>query len=157
MPSVCSTYSLYVLLRHPSWENLMSDPASIVRTFCELMATRDIDQLRPLLAEDAVYQNAGMPAAVGADAVAADLAGQFGMFPDSYAYELVNLAADGDVVLTERRDLIRTPAGDVVGVPVMGTFVVRDGRITRWTDYWDTGLPVKMMTGEDVSALLPSY
>jgi limonene-1,2-epoxide hydrolase len=21
----------------------------------------------------------------------------------------------------------------------MGTFVVRDGKITRWTDYWDTG------------------
>jgi limonene-1,2-epoxide hydrolase len=39
------------------------------------------------------------------------------------------------VVRTERPDLIRTPAGAVVGVPVRGAFVVRDGRITRWIDY----------------------
>jgi hypothetical protein len=36
------------------------------------------------------------------------------------------------------------------------TFVVTDGKISRWTDYWDTALPVKMMTGEDVSALVPA-
>ncbi len=38
----------------------------------------------------------------------------------------------------------------------MGAFVVRDGRIIRWTDYWDLTLPAKMMTGEDVSDLLPA-
>jgi limonene-1,2-epoxide hydrolase len=70
---------------------------------------------------------------------------------------MVNLAADGDVVLTEGLDMIRTPGGDVVGAPVMGTFLVRDGKIARWTDYWDLGLPHKMMTGENVSALVPAY
>ncbi len=40
--------------------------------------------------------------------------------------------------------------------PKPGTFVVHDGKITRWHDYWDTGLPIKMMTGEDVAALIPS-
>lgn len=39
----------------------------------------------------------------------------------------------------------------------MGTFVLRDGRITRWTDYWDLGLPRRMMTGEDVDALVPNH
>jgi limonene-1,2-epoxide hydrolase len=77
------------------------------------------------------------------------------MFPDSYAYEMINIAAAGDTVLTERLDMIKAPTGEVMGVPVMGTFVVRDGKIARWTDYWDTGLPMKMMTGEDVSALVP--
>jgi limonene-1,2-epoxide hydrolase len=37
----------------------------------------------------------------------------------------------------------------------MGTFVVHEGKIARWTDYWDTALPAKMMSGEDVSALVP--
>jgi limonene-1,2-epoxide hydrolase len=37
----------------------------------------------------------------------------------------------------------------------MGTFVVRVGKITRWTDYWDTALPGRMLAGEDVSALVP--
>ena len=133
----------------------MSDAADVVRRFCDLMATRDTSALRPLLADDAVYQNTGMPASVGAEAIVENLAGQFGAFPDSYEYKTINLAADGDVVLTERLDLIKTPTG-VQGVPVMGTFVVRDGKITRWTDYWDTTLPGKMMTGEDVSALVPA-
>ena len=38
--------------------------------------------------------------AVAMFAIIANLAGQFGMFPDSYAYEMKNIAADGDVVLT---------------------------------------------------------
>ena len=133
----------------------MSDAADVVRRFCDLMATRDTSALRPLLADDAVYQNTGMPATVGAEAIVQNLAGQFGAFPDSYEYKTINLAADGDVVLTERLDMIKTPTG-VQGVPVMGTFVVRAGKIIRWTDYWDTTLPAKMMTGEDVSALVPA-
>jgi hypothetical protein len=49
----------------------------------------------------------------------------------------------------------RTPSG-IQGVPVMGTFVIRNGKITRWHDYWDTALPMKMITGEDVTALIPT-
>jgi limonene-1,2-epoxide hydrolase len=78
------------------------------------------------------------------------------MFPDSYEYVTKNIAANGDAVLTERLDMIKAPSGSVHGVPVMGTFVVTDGKISRWTDYWDTALPVKIMTGEDVSALVPA-
>ncbi|MCM3924508.1 nuclear transport factor 2 family protein [Frankia sp. AiPs1] len=133
----------------------MSDPARIVREFCDLMAKRDPALLRPFLAEDAVYQNTGTPASTGAAAVLANLAGQFAVFPDSYEYKMINLAVDGDVVLTERLDLIRTPDG-VRGVPVMGAFVVREGVITRWTDYWDTGLPAKMMSGQNIDGLVPA-
>jgi limonene-1,2-epoxide hydrolase len=119
------------------------------------MADRDAEALRPFIADDAVYQNVGMPASIGVEAIVTNLAGQFSMFPDSYQYVMKNIAANGDVVLTERLDMIRTPGG-IQGVPVMGTFVVHDGKITRWHDYWDTGLPIKMMTGEDVAALIPS-
>ena len=60
------------------------------------------------------------------------------------------MAAAGDVVLTERIDHIGS--GDVsFPVPVMGVFEVRDGKIARWRDYFDTGLLGKMMAGEDVS------
>ncbi|WP_261557855.1 limonene-1,2-epoxide hydrolase family protein [Frankia tisae] len=69
-------------------------------------------RLRPLLAADAVYQNVGTPATIGAAAIVENLAGQFAVFPDSYEYRVLalTLAADGDVVLTERLDMIRTPA-----------------------------------------------
>ncbi|MDO8361293.1 MAG: limonene-1,2-epoxide hydrolase family protein [Actinomycetota bacterium] len=127
----------------------------IVQEFCDRMVNRDAEALRGFIADDAEYQNVGMPASVGVDAILANLAGQIGMFPDSYEYVMKNIAVNGDVVLTERLDMIRTPGGAVLGVPVMGTFVVRDGKIRRWHDYFDTGLPMKMMTGEDVTALVP--
>ena len=64
-----------------------------------------------------------------------------------------HLAAAGDVVLTERIDHIGS--GDAsFPVPVMGVFEVRDGKIARWRDYFDTGLLGKMMGGEDVSELI---
>jgi len=135
----------------------MPDSIEIVEKFCELMEKRDPDELRTFLADDAVYQNVGTPASFGAQAISANLANQFARFPDSYAYKLVNIAAAGDVVLTERLDMIRVPTGEVTGVPVMGTFVLRDGKILRWTDYWDTSLPRKMMTGDNVDDLLPRY
>jgi limonene-1,2-epoxide hydrolase len=140
---------------HPRKGFAMTTSSRIVREFCDLMIKRDPETLRPYFADGAVYQNTGMPASVGVEAIIENLGGQFAIFPDSYEYKTINLAADGDVVLTERLDLIRIPDGSVHGVPVMGTFVLRNGKIVRWTDYFDSSLPMKMMAGEDVSALIP--
>lgn len=132
----------------------MSDSVRIVQEFCDLMIKRNAEACRSYFADDAIYQNCGMPASIGVDAIIANLSGQFSQFSDSYEYVMKNIAGDGDVVLTERLDMIRTPTG-VQGVPVMGTFVLEGGRIRRWHDYWDTNLPAKMMQGEDVSSLVP--
>ncbi|MDT5410011.1 MAG: limonene,2-epoxide hydrolase [Mycobacterium sp.] len=135
----------------------MSAPVDIVRKFCDLMEKRDAEALRPLIADDAVYQNVGMPASSGVDAIVENMAAQFSMFPDAYAFEIVNMASDGPVVLTERLDYIQAPDGSKPAVPVMGTFIVgEDGKITRWTDYFDVSLTVKLLQGEDISALVPA-
>jgi limonene-1,2-epoxide hydrolase len=108
-------------------------------------------------ADNAVYQNVGMPAFTGVDAIVENLGAQFSMFPDAYAFEIVNIANNGSVVLTERLDYIQTPDGAKPAIPVMGTFVVGDdGKITRWTDYFDLNLTIKLLQGEDISALVPS-
>jgi limonene-1,2-epoxide hydrolase len=135
----------------------MMEARELVQEFCDLMVKRDVEALRPFFADGAVYQNTGMAAASGIDEIIQNVAGQFAMFPDTYEYRTINVAADGNVVLNERLDMIKGPDGSVHALPVMGTFVVRDGKITRWTDYWDTGLIMKMMSGEDYSALVPSY
>jgi limonene-1,2-epoxide hydrolase len=135
----------------------MSSPADVVRNFCALMEQRDAEALRPLLAEGAVYQNVGMPAFTGPDAIVENMAAQFAMFPDAYAFEIVNLASEGSVVLTERLDYIQAPDGSKPAIPVMGTFVVDDdGRIARWTDYFDLNLTMKLLQGEDITALVPA-
>jgi len=129
----------------------------VVQEFCDLMVKRDAELLRPYLAANVVYQNTGMPAASGIEEVVANVAGQFAMFSDSYEYKTINCVAEGDVVMNERLDHVKGPDGTVHALPVMGTFVVRDGKIARWTDYWDSGLIAKMMSGEDYSALVPAY
>ncbi|MEE6134913.1 limonene-1,2-epoxide hydrolase family protein [Mycobacterium sp. 050128] len=135
----------------------MSAPVDVVRRFCALMEERDAEALRPLIADNAVYQNVGMPASNGVNAIVENMAAQFAMFPDAYAFEIVNMASDGPVVLTERLDYIQAPDGSKPAVPVMGTFVVGDdGKITRWTDYFDVSLTVKLLQGEDISALVPA-
>jgi limonene-1,2-epoxide hydrolase len=134
----------------------MPDAQRLVQDFCDLMVKRDAEAMRPFLADDVVYQNTGMLAASGIDAVIENLAGQFAMI-DCYEYKTINIVADGDTVMTERLDFVRGADGNKHGLPVMGTFVVRDRKIVRWTDYWDTGLVGKMMAGQDYSALVPSY
>ncbi|SOX52818.1 limonene-1,2-epoxide hydrolase [Mycobacterium ahvazicum] len=135
----------------------MSSPADVVRQFCALMQQRDAEALRPLLADGAVYQNVGMPAVSGPDAIVENMAAQFSMFPDAYAFEIINLASEGSVVLTERLDYIQAPNGSKPAIPVMGAFVVSDdGKITRWTDYFDLNLIVKLLQGEDISTLVPA-
>ncbi len=135
----------------------MSAPVDVVRRFCALMEGRDAEALRPLIADNAVYQNVGMPASNGVNAIVENMAAQFAMFPDAYAFEIVNMASDGPVVLTERLDYIQAPDGSKPAVPVMGTFVVgENGKITRWTDYFDVSLTVKLLQGEDISALVPA-
>lgn len=134
----------------------MADPIDVVQAFCDAMSKRDAEALRKFLADGVVYQNTGMAAKEGVEDVLADLAGQFAMFPETYEYRMVNIAGGGEVVLTERVDVINGFDGSVHAVPVMGTFVVRDGRITRWTDYFDTGLIGKMLSGEDYAALVPA-
>lgn len=133
------------------------DSKQVVQQFCDGMVNRDAEALRPLLADDVVYQNVGMEAADGIDATVAALAFQFEMFPDSYEYQTINVVADDNLVMNERLDFVRGSDGNKHGLPVMGTFVVKDGKITRWTDYWDSALIGKMLSGEDYSALVPRY
>jgi limonene-1,2-epoxide hydrolase len=132
----------------------LSDPAEVVLRFCELLSERDAQGVRSHLATDAVYQNVGMAASVGSDAIVADLANQFTMFPQTYRFEIKHLAVKGDVVLTERVDYLEGP-GMKMALPVMGTFVVKEGRIARWTDYFDSALIGKILGGEDIGDLIP--
>jgi len=55
---------------------------------------------------------------------------------DRIEFEILHLAVNGNVVLTERVDTFVRSAGSV-GLPVMGTFELADGRITAWRDYFD--------------------
>lgn len=131
----------------------MTDPAAVVREFCSGVERKDLESVGALLDEKVVYHNIGTEPSVGRAETLAALKFLFDMF-EPIVFRICSLAVVGDTVLTERVDEL-TANGIVAPVPVMGTFEVRDGRITAWRDYFDMALIGKLLAGEDVASLLP--
>lgn len=112
-----------------------SDATSTVTAFLAAVSRLDSDAASALLAEDVVYHNVSLPAARGKAAVVKQLR----MFEKYMSgFEAINhrIVADGDVVLTERTDIIEIKRVKV-SIWVCGTFEVRDGMIVLWRDYFD--------------------
>jgi limonene-1,2-epoxide hydrolase len=55
---------------------------------------------------------------------------------ESIEFRVVNIAANGPVVMTERVDVFKLPRKSFE-LQVMGTFEVSDGKINAWRDYFD--------------------
>jgi limonene-1,2-epoxide hydrolase len=122
------------------------DAERVVRDFCAACATHDAEALRPFFNDDVVYHNIPMDPAVGIDSAIAFIAGFFAMC-ESVVFEIVNLAVRDNVVLTERVDTF-TVGQVAAALPVMGTFEVRDGKISAWRDYFDMAQATKVLSGD---------
>jgi len=116
-----------------------TDPTSedVVRRFCEAFARRDVDEILGFFTDDATYHNIPMEPAVGLDAIRA-LLESFVPGSPRIEFEVLHLASDGGVVLTERIDRLSF-GGREVELPVAGVFQVVDGKIAAWRDYFDMG------------------
>ena len=94
----------------------------------------DLDAILNALTDDVHYHNIPMEPLHGRDAVANYLKGAWKF--DECEWRLLNVAVRADTVLTERIDEF-VFGGQRVSLPVMGVFVVRDGQIAAWRDYFD--------------------
>ena len=119
----------------------METPIELVRRFCAAwssdMAT---DGLAAFFTDDAVYHNMPFSPVTGRDNIAENIDSFIRPGPPSIEgidFQVINIAADGPVVMTERFDVFKL-ADTSFGLPVMGTFEVRDGKINAWRDYFDT-------------------
>ncbi|NHA00141.1 SnoaL-like domain-containing protein [Nocardioides sp. W3-2-3] len=95
----------------------------------------DVAGALALCADDVVYQNVPLPPARGRRAVARQLR-TMTKVGTGFEVEMVNIAANGPVVLTERIDVLRR-GGFRMEFWVCGTFEVRDDKIVLWRDYFD--------------------
>ncbi len=123
------------------------DNAEIVRNFCAEWdaPAPDADRLASYLTEDALYHNIPMDPISGCDNIRAALSGMAGTMT-SKGWDVLNIVAQGDVVMTERVDKFDAQ-GNQVALPVMGVFELRDGKIAAWRDYFDLATFQKQMTG----------
>jgi limonene-1,2-epoxide hydrolase len=111
------------------------EPIDVVRRFCDTWSTGDVDAIVAYFTDNAVYDNIPMEAVTGTEAIRAFIEGFTGSI-EKVEFRVDNIAANGDVVLTERVDIFTLP-GKTIELPVMGTFEVRDGKIAAWRDYFD--------------------
>ena len=114
----------------------MSEAENIdaIRRFCAAWSNFDIPAIMEFFADDAVYHNMPIQPIQGKDAIKGVIEQYSAPFQRA-DWEITNIAAAGDIVLTERID--RFIGDKSVELPVMGTFELRDGKITAWRDYFD--------------------
>jgi limonene-1,2-epoxide hydrolase len=106
-----------------------------VNKFLVAAAKRDYDTALPLLTDDVEYQNMPIGPVKGREAVKEQLEALLAMGGDS-EWKVLREVADGDVVMNERVDRFEI-GGTWADLPVMGVFVLRDGLIAEWRDYFD--------------------
>ena len=108
---------------------------AVVRTLCELWATRDADAMVEQFAEDGVYHNVPDAPMEGRDAIRSWLRMAFERL--IVEAEVLHLACDGEWVLSERLDT-HVEGDRRMPLPVMNISRVVDGKLVLWRDYYDT-------------------
>jgi limonene-1,2-epoxide hydrolase len=118
----------------------MESPIDIVRTFCSAWSD-DVGtaELATFFTDDAIYHNIPMAPIAGREAIANNIAsfirpGAPGI--ESMQFHVINIAANGPIVMTERVDVFKLPHKSFE-LPVMGIFEISDGKIKAWRDYFD--------------------
>jgi limonene-1,2-epoxide hydrolase len=118
----------------------METPIDLVRRFCAAWSDNmGAVELAEFFAEDAVYHNMPLAPVTGRQDIANTISSVLRPGPpgiEAIDFQVINIAADGPVVMTERVDVFKL-AGRSFELPVMGTFEVTGGKIDAWRDYFD--------------------
>ncbi len=111
---------------------------AIVKDFVAAWEAQDLDRVMGFFTTDAVYHNIPMPIVNGLADIRKTIAGFIGM-GDKLVFETHHIAETlGGAVMTERTDKFLM-GGQWLELPVMGVFEIKDGKITKWRDYFDLG------------------
>ena len=118
----------------------MESPIEVVRRFCAAWSDNmGAVELAAFFTEDAVYHNIPQAPVTGREDIANTIASVLRPGPpgiEGIDFRVINIAANGPVVMTERVDVFKLP-NKSFEIQVMGTFEIRDGKISAWRDYFD--------------------
>ena len=118
----------------------MKNPTEVVGRFCAAWSDNaGTQELVSFLTDDAVYYNIPQAPITGREAIANSIDSFVRPGPpgiESIDFRVVNIAANGPVVMTERVDVFQL-SDRSFELQVMGTFEVTDGKIRAWRDYFD--------------------
>ena len=137
-----SAFFLFILLIspvHSSWaqaaDTNMTENETIIREFVAAWSNLDADELATYFTEDGTYYNMPTQPISGRENVR-DFIANFMRPWESTEWEILNLLVEGDIVMVERVD--HTVAlGNNSDLPCLGYFLMEDGKIKMWRDYFD--------------------
>ena len=114
----------------------LDEPVDIVVAFLRALARYDVDAALELVADDLVYANVSLPTLYGKDRLEQVARPVLRPGRMGFNVHLNHVAAEGDVVLTDRVDELSF-GRFATRFWVYGRFVVRDGQIAVWRDSFD--------------------
>ena len=110
-------------------------PEDVVRAELKAWHGLDVDQIVNHFHPDGVWDNVALGVHRGHDEIREAVQGYVQRM-DSADLELLNIAVNGNVVLTERVDHMIYD-GNKIAARCMGAFEVTGDKITAWRDYFD--------------------
>lgn len=119
---------------------MTQSPDDLVTEFCAKWASPDPAELAAYFTEDGVYHNIPMDPVQGPEAITGFIAAMTDGF-EGIDFQVHRQVSDGSsgsgTVVNERTDVMRLKDGRRLELPVMGIFEIVDGKIARWSDYFD--------------------
>lgn len=124
---------------------------ALVLAFLEAWSRLDVEELMSYFTETSVWHN--MPDSDplrGASAIRQliEWLAEDWTRDAKVKFEVLNLASRGNLVFSERVDHVES-LGRRVDLPVLGVFIIENGKVTEWRDYYDaaafsSGLPPRI-------------
>ena len=116
-----------------------------IKAFIEAWTRLDADEIVSFFTDDGVYHNMPIEPVQGKDALKVFIQ-RFIADWTSTEWDLLNIAASGNIVMAERLD--RTMVGETkVDLPCCGVFEMSNGKIAVWRDYFDMATYTRALTG----------
>jgi len=112
------------------------DPCKVVMVFFEHAEKFDIDNAVKLLATNATWDNPIIPVLRGRPIIEKGMKGLLFILGEYKISEVTSLFACQEKVVFERVEKFRVLWAEAY-LPVVGTYVVKNGRIEEWNDYFD--------------------
>ena len=109
-----------------------------VREFLDAWVGRNLDAIMRNFAPNAVYHNVPVAPIRGQEGIRKIFQTFLDLFPEA-RLEVVSLATAPNLVIAERVDHFTLHDGRRIKLPVTGVFVIEDGLIARFSDYFDLG------------------
>jgi limonene-1,2-epoxide hydrolase len=119
----------------------MQSPEEIVRDIFQMWTQPETiyASFNKYFRADTVWENHGMITTVGAEDAIIFMKGLAAVGVSTVHVTLINMTSDGPVVFTERVDDCRDNDGrTTVSFRIAGIIQLRDGKVERWTEYFDT-------------------